>query len=246
MNWNIYYSRENGRKVRLKIKRISEHIWSISSWFIIPFNVWLVKDDEGVSLVDTGISTMGSGILKFIDKLDVDPLSRILLTHGHSDHVGSIKKIRLKREVPIYAHREEIPYMEGKLPYPRRKKSQALVESSIATPLEEDASNNLTSIGDLMPYHTPGHSPGHVVYYHQKDSVLIGGDLFTSRRHKLQKPMAMFTGNMDQAIKSGQIVKLLKPKILCVCHGSTVQNPHEQYDVLQKNYFHNRRNAWTN
>jgi len=230
---------------KLKIKKISEHIWGISAWFIIPFNVWLVKDEEGVSLVDAGIPTMGNGILKFIDKLDIGPLSRILLTHGHSDHVGSIKKIRLKREVPIYAYSEEIPYMEGKLPYPRRKKAQVLVKPSIATPLEEDASNHLKPIGDLIPYHTPGHSPGHVVYYHKKDNVLIGGDLFTSKRHKLQKPMAMFTGNMDQAIESGQIVKILKPKILCVCHGSEVQNPHEQYDVLKENYSHDNGKAWT-
>lgn len=85
-----------------------------------------------------------------------------------------------------------------------------------------------------IPHHTPGHSPGHVVYYHQKDNVLIGGDLFTSRRQRIRKPMSIFTANMAQAIKSGQIVKKLKPKSLCVCHGNEVQDPHKQYDLLRE------------
>ncbi len=202
-------------------------------WMIIPIHVWLVKDREGVTLVDAGIPIMANGILKAINKLNIGPLSRILLTHGHADHVGAIKRIRSKRNIPIYVHPEEIPYMEGKKPYPRRKKAKTLVQPSLVKPLKQNG-DRLKQVGDLIPYHTPGHSPGHVVYYHQKDNVLLGGDLFTSKRRRIQKPMAIFTADMTQAIKSGGIIKSLKPEILCVCHGNEVTYPHKQYDRVRE------------
>lgn len=67
-----------------------------------------------------------------------------------------------------------------------------------------------------------------VVQYHEQDQALLAGDLFTSKRGKLQKPMAMFTADMDEAIKSSIIVEQLKPIMLEVCHGDTVHNPASQ------------------
>lgn len=67
-----------------------------------------------------------------------------------------------------------------------------------------------------------------VVQYHEQDQALLAGDLFTSKRGKLQKLMAMFTADMDEAIKSSIIVEQLKPIMLEVCHGDTVHNPASQ------------------
>nr|WP_232722323.1 MBL fold metallo-hydrolase [Geobacillus sp. Manikaran-105] len=83
---------------------------------------------------------------------------------------------------------------------------------------------------DLTPIHTPGHSPGHVVYYHEKDRVLIGGDLFMSKKGQLKRPIAMFTANMEEAVESAGIVKELKPKVVSICHGCDVEEPHKQID----------------
>jgi len=208
----------------VKVKQISEHIWSLRTWMIIPLHVWLVKDDEGLTLVDAGISSMAKGILKTIKGLDAGPLQRILLTHGHSDHVGAIKGILGEKEVPVFAHSIEIPYMEGELPYPGRKKAAVSVSKHLAQALP------MTEQGGLTPYLTPGHSPGHVVYYHEKDGVLLAGDLFTSKNGKLKRPMPMFTANMDEAIKSSELLRDLNPKHLEVCHGEPVFNPAEQLD----------------
>ncbi|MGE8203932.1 MBL fold metallo-hydrolase [Heyndrickxia sp. NPDC080065] len=229
----------------MKIEKVSEHIWSLRTWMIIPIHVWVVVDDEGVTLVDAGIPSMAKGIMEFIKQLDAGPLQRIILTHGHSDHVGAVKKILAEKEVPVYVHSVEVPYMEGDLPYPRRKKAEQTVAKQIAKPLLEDEQGNLQRIGELSPFLTPGHSPGHVVYYHEKDQVLLAGDLFTSKKGKLHQPMPMFTADMKEAVKSSSIVKQLKPRRLEVCHGNSVSSPADYFDkyieTMEKKYGYNTK-----
>ncbi|WP_135555607.1 MBL fold metallo-hydrolase [Paenibacillus cymbidii] len=210
----------------MKIERVSEHIWSLRIWVLIPIHVWIVREEDGLTLVDAGLSGMAGGIVGLVDRLQAGPLRRIVLTHGHSDHVGALAKILRDRPVPVYAHRAEMPYMEGELPYPRRKKAVRFVAKGVAQPLPEDAEGRLAPIGSLTPYWTPGHSPGHVVYYHERDGVLLAGDLFNSRKGRLRRPM--FTPDMEQAVKSAAIVGELQPNRLEVCHGGPVLNPAAQ------------------
>lgn len=220
----------------MKAKQVSEHVWSLKSWLLIPIHVWVVVDEDGVTLVDAGIQSMAKGILKFIEKLQAGNLKRIVLTHGHPDHVGAIKKILKVSPVPVYAHQIEIPYMEGRLPYPRRKKASSSIAEGITQPLHVDGSGNIQSIGGLTPFFAPGHSPGHVVYFHDKDQVLLAGDLFTSKNGKLKRPMSIFTADMDEAVRSSSIVQRLKPKRLEICHGNPVFQPAEQIDSYIQSY----------
>ncbi|MFS0558442.1 MBL fold metallo-hydrolase [Brevibacillus sp. 179-C9.3 HS] len=218
----------------MRAEQISENIWCIKAWMLIPLRVWMVKDEDGVTLIDAGMPFMTKRIVSFIKQLNVGPLKRILLTHGHSDHVGAVKKIVETESVPVYAHRIEIPYMEGKKLYPRRKKLEVNVQPDLAQPLPEDEQGNLSLIGGLQPYLTPGHSPGHVVYYHEKDGVMLAGDLFTSKRGRLHRPMPMFTADMAQALKSSLIIRHLRPRHVEVCHGKPIHNPAEQLDDYLK------------
>lgn len=218
----------------MQVKKISEHIWSLKTWMIIPIHVWVVADREGITLVDAGMPMMTKGIMKFIEQLNAGPLQRILLTHGHSDHVGAVKGILKKYEVPVYAHQIEIPYMEGEVVYPKRKKLENNLPKTLTRSLLEEDSKELKKIGGLTPYFTPGHSPGHVVYYHEQDQVLLAGDLFTSKKGKLKQPMPTFTADMKQAVESANIISLLKPKQLEVCHGNTVLQPSDQLEEYIK------------
>lgn len=204
---------------------MSEHIWSLKSWALIPVHVWVVVEDAGVTLVDTGFPFMARGILRFIHGLNTGQLRRILLTHGHSDHVGAANQIVQHEPVPVYAHRIELPYMNGELPYPRRKRPESSIAKGLAQPLSEDRDGNLAMVAGLKPYLTPGHAPGHVVYYHEQDRVLLAGDLFTSKRGKLHCPIPMFTADMAEALRSSSIVKQLQPDRLEVCHGGPVFKP---------------------
>lgn len=211
----------------MKLERVSEHIWSLKVWVLIPVRVWLVRGPDGITLVDAGLSFMAKGIMRAIERLHGGPLRRILLTHGHADHVGALASLLRRTSVSVYAHRIEIPYMEGQIAYPRRKKAQASVPKNLVAPLQENSDGCLLPVAGLTPYLTPGHSPGHVVYYHEDDRVLIGGDLLMSKRGQLRTPMAMFTSDMDEAIRSMGILRQLDPLRVEVCHADPVERPAE-------------------
>lgn len=211
----------------MKLEQISEHVWSLRTWLIIPIRVWLVTDTEGVTLVDAGMPFMARGILKAIDHLQAGPLRRILLTHGHEDHVGAVPSILDRHPVPVFAHPIELPYLSGEQPYPRRPKPKATLRPGLAQPLPD---SDAAYLGGVEAHLTPGHSPGHVIYHHSQDRVTLAGDLFTSRSGRLRKPMAMFTADMEEAVRSSRIISELKPDHLEICHGGPVKRPAEQIE----------------
>ncbi|TVR89717.1 MAG: MBL fold metallo-hydrolase [Spirochaetaceae bacterium] len=157
----------------MKVQRVSEHIYSLRAWMIVPIHVWLVQGKEGLTLVDAGVSPMTKGIMRAVEHIGHGPIQRVLLTHGHIDHVGALSGILAKNPVPVSIHESELAYAEGRLPYPGRNKAQQTLKPGVATALAMSGAE----IGGLVPHHTPGHSPGHstghVVYYHPADGVLL-------------------------------------------------------------------------
>lgn len=214
--------------------RLSEHIWAIRS--LLNIQVWLVKGEGGTVLVDCGVPPMANTIIKGIHESKWGPLEKIVLTHGHPDHVGGLEKILSHYPVPVYAHFTEIPYMEGKLPHPPFKKPRVRVKPSLTKPLSTNVDGKLTPIDGLVPFLTPGHSPGHVAYYHEEDRVLIGGDLFMTRFNQLKRPLSFATEDMDQAVESGSLVMSLQPHLLSVCHGKEILRPHELYPQYHRRW----------
>lgn len=56
-------------------------------------NCFLVREQDGLTLVDTGLAGSAVGILRAARTLN-SPICRIVLTHAHVDHVGSIDALR--------------------------------------------------------------------------------------------------------------------------------------------------------
>ena len=61
--------------------------------------------------------------------------------------------------------------------------------------------------------------------------MLLAGDLFTSRRGRLRRPMAIFTADMAEAVRSAAIVARLRPDRLEISHGGPVMDPAAQIEA---------------
>ncbi|RKD71120.1 glyoxylase-like metal-dependent hydrolase (beta-lactamase superfamily II) [Sinobaca qinghaiensis] len=217
----------------MKFKQISPHVYKAETWMGVKMSAWVIQEGDYSIIIDTGLSFMGSHLLSFAE--EKAPLQMILLTHGHSDHVGGLSSILRKRKVPVYAHPNEIKYIEGKEPYPKRKKPERGITPGIVKPLPEDENHNLHTMMNLVPYPTPGHSPGHTAYFHKEDNVLISGDMFTSKRGKLTPPMKAFTADAQEAVESSRLIEELNPDLISICHGNDIEHPQNQLqDYLEK------------
>ena len=88
---------------------------------ILFVNVYFVgAPGEDWVLVDTGVPGFASKIKAAAEERYGEGArpKAIVLTHGHIDHAGNARELAEMWDVPIYAHRLELPYLKGKSDYP--------------------------------------------------------------------------------------------------------------------------------
>src|SRR3954468_10711797 len=86
--------------------------WIVKSYIVRTRDNWL--------LVDAGLHFSAHKFLRAIKTwfgADVAPKA-IVLTHGHFDHIGALRTLADRWDVPVYAHALERPYLDGSRSYP--------------------------------------------------------------------------------------------------------------------------------
>lgn len=136
-------------------------------------NTYIVWDAETMRgfVLDPGDE--GPRIISRIEKLGVKP-EAILLTHGHSDHIGAVGDIKAKFDVPIYIGAGEEPMLTD----PNKNLSAAFglnVTSPPADHLLIDGDTITIAGFDFTILSTPGHSPASICYLHEQ--ICFDGDV---------------------------------------------------------------------
>lgn len=194
-------------------------------------------------LVDTGLESYADSIIKFAKEKFKQPPVAIILTHGHFDHIGTIKELIEEWNVPVYAHPLELPFLTGVEDYPPADPAVGGGLMSMISPLFSNRGIDLGSAVHPLPedrtvpgakgwqwIHTPGHSPGHISLFRPEDKVLIAGDAFltvkqesvfavATQHHVVHGPPAYFTTDWENAEKSVRTLALLNPHIVLTGHG---------------------------
>lgn len=203
-------------------------------------NAYLLVDNGDLTLVDTGFFGRADRILEQIEELGYSPsaVKRIIITHYHTDHIGSLAELKRVTGAEGIAHPADAPYIDGTLsqPGPVRPQwlSKFLTHFSWLWSTEPVAVDELVNDGDELPIlggvkilHTPGHTPGSICLYLQNKKLLIAGDLLANR-FGLKLPSRGFTVDIDQEIRSIRRAAGLEFDIICFGHGLPIMhNAHQ-------------------
>ena len=84
-----------------EIEQVSERVWKV---YGAGGNTTVFLRADGVALVDTKLANNGAAILQQVRKVTDKPVTVIVNTHSHGDHVGSNSEIASRGEVEVVAH----------------------------------------------------------------------------------------------------------------------------------------------
>jgi glyoxylase-like metal-dependent hydrolase (beta-lactamase superfamily II) len=197
-------------------------------------NAYLVSEDDGLTLVDTMISGSAPGILAAAEHLG-RPIVRIVLTHAHSDHAGSLDAVAERlpdAEIAVSAREARLLSgdhgLEAGEPDSKLRGGWPTVAVS-PTRLLEDGDR----VGSLRVVAAPGHTPGHIALFDERDGTLIAGDAFstlggvstTGRIYPRFPLVGMSTWDRPTANRTAAMLRTLEPLALAVGHGPVVADP---------------------
>jgi glyoxylase-like metal-dependent hydrolase (beta-lactamase superfamily II) len=212
---------------------------------IVMVNVYFIGTPDRWVLVDAG-TPMGAGRIVRNAEKRFGPGARpqaIILTHGHFDHIGSLRKLLERWDIPVYAHELELPYLAGRSAYPppdptvggglMARTSPLFPRGPFdfgpwIRPLPADAS--VPGVVGWRWIWTPGHSPGHVSLFRDSDRTLVAGDAFTTQKqeslvavltnaHHVHGPPKYYTIDWNAAKHSVQELARLQPAAAGTGHG---------------------------
>ena len=135
--------------------------------------IWC-NQTKSAAIVDPGGDL--SKIMQAVEQQAVR-LEKILLTHGHIDHIGYTAELAAETGLPVIGpHRDDQFLLESLEEY------GAMLGLPHSGPFEPDQwlqDGDQISLGEqtLQVIHCPGHTPGHVVFYHDDSKLAIVGDV---------------------------------------------------------------------
>lgn len=161
-------------------------------------NCYLVYDETGRALlVDPGDEA--DKIIHRIKEFNV-VVEKILITHGHADHLGALEKLQMFTKAPILVHVNDVPevlnevenYCELLGVMPQHISKECIV------PLKDQ---DTFVIGEMEfeVIHTPGHTSGCICVYEKTSKRLLTGDtLFADCYGRCD----LYSGDFDQMVSS--------------------------------------------
>lgn len=174
-------------------ERIAAGVYRVDAiGFPNAINMLLLENDDGWTLVDTGVESSPDRVREALSVLDSGPedLKRIFLTHHHVDHIGGLRGMReWAPEAEVGATEYEALVVSGKLP-------PALSQNPIVRRMANQQSMPTSPVGKILRegdlvsgfriISTPGHSLGHVSLLRDSDGLLFTADAFGCLPRKIR------------------------------------------------------------
>ena len=199
-------------------------------------NCYLVREPDGLTLVDTSLRGSAPAILEAAERIGA-PIRRVVLTHAHHDHAGSLEPLRAALPdaefcLPAREHRLMGGRVEVEPGEPRGRLHGFLYEEVALTPdrLLEPGDE----VGSLRAVDARGHTPGQLAYLDTRDRTLICGDAYlavgkvfvtTELVARFPFPALAGTWHAPTARDTARALRELEPSRLATGHGPVAQAP---------------------
>jgi glyoxylase-like metal-dependent hydrolase (beta-lactamase superfamily II) len=206
-------------------------------WFI---NAFLVREDDGFTVVDTALGFAAKGILAAAAAQNL-PIRRILLTHAHADHIGALDKLHAavpaaefligERESRLYKQAQQGVKTAKLTLEPGEPQTRVKGDYPKCTTPVTRTFNDGDHIGSLRAVFTPGHTPGHMSFLDERSGTVIAGDaLFATGALRIVGDPRGFAGTLGAwftwhkitALESGLRIAMLNPERVVCGHGGPV------------------------
>ncbi|MDF3301267.1 MBL fold metallo-hydrolase [Streptomyces tropicalis] len=208
---------------------------------------WIIlTEGDAATLIDTGYPGDRRQLLGSLAAVGSSPeaVQAVLITHAHSDHLGSAEYLRAGHGTPVRLHEAEVPHARrdfldqvsvgtvlrnawrpGVLPWVvGALRAGGTEHLPVAAPEAFPTSGPLDLPGRPVPVHTPGHTRGHTVFHLPETGVLVSGDALvsghpTSRLTGPQLLPDMFQHERSRALASLDLIEGLDGDVLLPGHG---------------------------
>ncbi|WNC15293.1 MBL fold metallo-hydrolase [Brevibacillus brevis] len=195
----------------------------------------MLFDGDTAVLVDTGFPGQMEELRAAMEQAGValHQLAAVILTHQDIDHIGNLPELISQgtRQLNVYAHELERPYIEGDLPPIRDPQLAPLPKGKVTRTLAD---------GEVLPYcggirviHTPGHTEGHISLYLMQSKTLLAGDSLYSVNGTLMGVHAPTALDVDTARRSLKKYNAFDiSSVICYHGGISTENIQEQIRAL--------------
>jgi glyoxylase-like metal-dependent hydrolase (beta-lactamase superfamily II) len=201
--------------------KIAEGVHRIGGGLI---NSYLLEEGSEVTIIDAGVPGYWSDLPAELAAMGrtLEDVRAIVLTHGHSDHIGFAERARRERGVPVRVHELDAALARGEVPNPAKGAGpirplpllRFLVLGIAKGALRTKRLGEVATFGDGATLDVPGaprvillpgHTPGSVALYVADRSCLFVGDAIATQAVTTGAtgPMvAPFTASPAQAVAS--------------------------------------------
>lgn len=195
-------------------------------------------------LIDCGYEETFDEFLTALDTLGISPgdLHAIIISHDDIDHLGALHLFRsVNRDLVVYCSEIEEPSVSGKI------KSERLMqaENSLAhipheyenfaiqfidklkgirrLEVNQTVKDNEEIEPGVVVFNTPGHTKGHISIYIPGEGTVIANDAVVINGGELDIANPVYTLDMNQAVKSVEKIRDLRPDKLICYHGGIME-----------------------
>jgi len=209
------------------MRQLADDLYMLRGFPANAINVYLVGD----VLLDAGTKYARRRILRQIRGHAVRAHA---LTHAHPDHQGSSHAICELLGIPLWCGQADVPAMEtpGGVANATPPSWQTFVQRRFWTGPPHPVARALEEGDEVAGFtvlESPGHSPGHVAYWRERDHVLVIGDVLTNidvrtGRVGLHEPLAAFTPDPARNREAARRLAALQPALVCFGHGPPLRD----------------------